>query len=259
MDWTAIPPSTTRHLRKVLWTGKTFQILGDSGTLMGSVDGRKWATTVIEPRWNLYDGVWTDTLMVLIGDSCMVFRSTDGKSWKSKRIGGNDGLRKIAYSGSRFVIGAVYNIAYGSGDGWNWEDDEGAASFGTTLGIAWTGSNFVIGSEGVLEFSKDGIGWGRKSKRFPDKSFSRILDLGGRTVVAATDGSVFELVGETDLKQIGSPLGTGMFDLAGSKDLWVQVGSDGAIVSAPAPDLVPEVKRVPSKESILGKPEVARP
>lgn len=233
--WERSASPTSSVLRKVLWTGKVFKAIGDSGVYLSSVDGKQWERSKIGNGLTLLDAVWSDTLKLVIADSCRVLRSTDGIQWTSHKLAdGAGGLMRIAAGAGRYVVVGIHNMSFSSSNGADWEDNESHASFGTAQSLLWTGSVFLVGGEGIVETSLDGLTWKGSYNPIPQAYFLQMLGYGADRLAMGSDGSVYKVIGDTAMQTLGGP-SNGSFSMALSDSLWVQVGVNGIIQSVPAP------------------------
>lgn len=98
----ALPPEQT--LRSVVSVGETFVAVGNSGTIVSSINGgpqliRDSATT------NTLESVaWGNGVYVAAGVDGLVVSSTDGLSWSAKRVAAQMTSPRVAYGNGRFVV-----------------------------------------------------------------------------------------------------------------------------------------------------------
>ena len=151
--WTQSVSGTSATLHFVLWSGKEFIAVGDSGVVLTSGDGLAWTKQVSGTSRNLLAATWAGTRALACGDSGGLIYSGNGSTWQKIDVGlPNARIGAVAWSGSQFVAGYGFNSIILSKDGSSWTVgtapgpiDSTALQFPTTIqSICWSGSNFVL-------------------------------------------------------------------------------------------------------------------
>ncbi len=196
-------------LNDMTYTGTHYVAVGNSGTVLTSLDGKIWERLDIGHTDNLLKVVWNGQNLLSITEDGAVFTSDDTFNWifaGQIPIGPHNYLTSIVWNGSKYV--AVSGTAlYGdfsasvaaSEDGLNWEVNNDAVSFSWINDIAWNGQVFVaVGYEGIAN-SSDGINWTTiHNPSFYDfvsiiwdgNTFITASERG--TILTSTDGVIFD-------------------------------------------------------------------
>ncbi|RME59713.1 hypothetical protein D6779_03660 [Candidatus Parcubacteria bacterium] len=153
------------HLQSVLWTGEQF--VGVGGFVMTSPDGITWTQQQIRPRRDLQDLAWNGKRFVAVGNSGSILTSLDGRKWTFRKLPDkrfHSTLHGVAWNGQRFVIVGDRGIILTSPDGKEWTvnqpPDWTRDGFAKSLSsVIWTGKLFLAQGLRTMKISSDGLTW----------------------------------------------------------------------------------------------------
>ena len=182
MQWTARTSGTTVQLNSVIWSGSRFVAVGNSGTILTSLDGITWTRRTSGTGNALWGLIWSETQFVAVGEYGTILTSSDGINWTQRNSGVPDSnLYDVSWSGTQFVtVGGEFqfpgNPAYNntliltSPDGITWTKRGSGLPNRKLYGITWSDSQFIAvsGSEvqpadTIILSSSDGINWTQRS------------------------------------------------------------------------------------------------
>ena len=145
---------------EIVWNGRRFVALGDSGRAYVSEDGVHWEETVNRPEAQLYGVAWSGQCFVLVGSSHqkrggLILSSFDGVVWTecvpegadsitviSEVIWSGKGFTALAYEDAAFRRPAVMKSRYG----FNWHTTAPTGLGDITLRtIVWDGKRYLGG------------------------------------------------------------------------------------------------------------------
>lgn len=233
--WTTRPHAKYVGLHDILWTGRSFVAVGDSGTILTSADGEAWTRAVSGTRRDLLKVAQGDSLLMAVGDSGTVTTSRDGQTWTVQSTGRTFDLHKVAYGGGRFVAAGamVASRSYGvllSSDGAVWSESRVPAHL---YSLRWVKDRFL--ASGLQEFfqSRDGETWERR----PTEAFSSLQDwvhTGRHWVGVGTYGAVIRSEDGENFTLPNPPVTWKDLDaVAWGSGQFVAVGAEGEIVVSP--------------------------
>jgi hypothetical protein len=197
-DWTDRSP--TEHgpsYEEVIWDGTQFIAVGELGHIVTSSDGVTWTTRTSGS--DLQSVIWDGSRFIAVGDQGKVLTSSNGETWTYDGSGdGQDFLLDIAWSGSKYAVGAQSYIYVFDPSGWS--NGQWLGSTSSTNGMMWSGTQFV------------GVGWGGA----------------GATTWTSPDGNTFEY------HEPGLGQQSVLEDVAWNGiDQYLAVGYYGHIISSP--------------------------
>jgi len=168
---------TTQGLWDVVWSASLslFVGVGQSGTIVTSLDGITWIKRISGTTATLRSVIWTGTKFVALDFSGgTTLTSTDGITWTVIPMVGMPAgalLYDIAFTGTQYIIVGdiritpplpippVRTLVLTSVDGINWTQQ----TTGTTealLTVMWSGAQFIAGGgNGVIMTSLNGVTW----------------------------------------------------------------------------------------------------
>jgi hypothetical protein len=175
---------------------------------------------------------FADEQFVAVGSSSAVLTSTDAMNWSPQSGGSGDvWLNSIAYGQGRFVAvgsgldGHIVNfmtssngLVWGQGTGW----------LGEFYGITYGDGEFVVVSEGGIEWSADGVDWDLYlNAAHPSTNFLRsITYANGQFVAVGDSGTIVTSVDATNWVQAESGMAIGLNGIASGRGVLVAVGGD---------------------------------
>ena len=236
---------------------KVYLAVGNSGTVLRSVDGQTWTAQTFPTTNNINAVIWNGARFIAVGpgsgsgQSARAYHSTDGKSWTEVTtacVGGTSAgtFFSLAVSGTRTLAfgqdgGASAPCAfYSDNNGTSWTAATTPGGAGAYRGGAFAGSAFVTQgpttythrSANGNSFTANGTtplnGAGTYSNLFLHSASSRLLvfgDGGGKSQAAchSTDGGV--TFGACQSIFGGNASGESPFAMAASATRIVAVGA----------------------------------
>lgn len=156
IDWTdVLPPSETRYLSAVTWSGSQFVAVGDNASIITSPDGVVW-TKVHGANSDPYlRGIaWSGRNFVAVGVSSSgqpnAFISSDGASWSGVTIPWVSNFNAVSWCGDRFVAAGERGVVFESKDGTSWAREPLVAESNFTGILDTSNATFIVGSEGTI-------------------------------------------------------------------------------------------------------------
>lgn len=158
LDWYQYSP----WLRKFpLWsvTGDNgrFVAVGTKGTILTSIDGKRWTEQNPGVEDTLYDITFGNGKFVAVGENGTIITSTDMVHWTRQNAGTTDRLMGVAYGNDRFmVVGEIPGLSIGriltSKDGINWENsNQKGKKLGPLYKVTYGNGRFVaVGPKFVI-------------------------------------------------------------------------------------------------------------
>jgi hypothetical protein len=207
-SWVARTSGTKADLRAVIWTGRQYVAVGDSGTVVFSENSKTWVVrNVGNVRARLRGITWTDSLFVAVGsgilDSGVIYTSPTGTVW-TRRENTPWGLNAVTWTGTQLVAVGEEGEIWTSPDGVAWD----SATSGTSArlsSVAWNGAILVAVGSGsfwgnaakIILTSTDGLNWiNRSDENTPSFSYvfwnGRRFYAGGNGFQTSLDGLVWE-------------------------------------------------------------------
>jgi hypothetical protein len=183
-------PSKPFQFRAVGFGNGKFVIVGDSGEIHYSSNGRNWrlASTPVSP--NLNGVVCSDLGFVAVGDDGVILTSPDAVNWSHQNSGTTNRLYAVAYGSQRFAaVGGNKNesMLLSSTDGVKWVpigENHGCP----LVGVAFGNNQFVVSAGygyGLTMVSADGEVWREVSSL---GSWSAIAFGGDRFITVDSSG-----------------------------------------------------------------------
>lgn len=164
-------------------------VVGDSGSIITSVDGVGWAIRDANTSENLNGIAWSNDCIVAVGSNGVILRSLDRLNWSQVNSSTTSNLNDVIYNSDLQLFVAVGNdgVILTSINGIDWLNTN-AFNSGVFASIAYGNNKFVtVGPEGWIAESEDGISWSRyKGKRLNSIAFgnNKFVATGGNTTNA---------------------------------------------------------------------------
>jgi hypothetical protein len=188
--WTVRTSAAPAYLTRVLYTGKTYLALSDSGGILNfdsglaeagspdrmygaarsgdrcvavgyngviktSVDGVDWARATVDAK-SLNGVAWGNGVFVAVGDLGKVFISPDGLAWRGYESGTSRNLRAVTFADGVFVAAGAYGAMAASTDGTHWMWMDSRTSF-NLQDVAFGGGRFMaVAASGIILESRFG-------------------------------------------------------------------------------------------------------
>ena len=197
-DWTDRSPiEHGPSYEEVIWDGPQFIAVGELGEIITSSDGVTWTTQTSGS--NLQAVIWDGKRFVAVGYEGKVLTSSNGETWTYDSSGdGSDFLLDIAWSGSKYAVGAQTAIYMVDQSGWS--DGQWLGATSGCDGMMWSGVQYV------------GVGSGA----------------GGATILTSPDGDTFSY------QDSGLGQQSALEDVTwNGVDQYIAVGYYGHIISSP--------------------------
>jgi len=185
--WDVYADPTGHTFNDVMWAVDRFVAVGEHGYVVTSRDGRTW--TAQSFGFSYLNLARVDDRLIAVGSSGIVSTSTDGLSWEHGCTGGRDDFgMDIAWSGTRWVIGGQGGLVSSSELG-NWPPPPRDVT-GICRGIVWTGTQFAAACDTVVYLSPDGVDFESHFPATPSDYWNDITWTGAELVVVGTNGVV---------------------------------------------------------------------
>ncbi|HYF83724.1 MAG TPA: stalk domain-containing protein [Clostridia bacterium] len=188
-SWTRQGTDAKWDLRGISYNGKVYVTVGDDGMILISTDGIKWSTVHKEPGTEYRSITWGNGMFVIGGSNGTMLTSTDGRVWTQRHTEENYYPNTVVWNGKQFITGGNYGKMLISSDGLKWESII-AGGVNIVTSIAWNGNKYVaVGEMGLVMVSFDGRNW-FKGERPTGNHLSSILWDGKRYIVVGSDGTI---------------------------------------------------------------------
>jgi len=149
-------------LYDVTWTGTQYLGVGHKGTMMVSVDGKRWNLLPEVTEENLHSVELLNNVIYVTGSNGLIMTSRDGSTWTKHQTPVQVNLRAIAWNGKDTWVAAGDNgLILVSDDGYRWELYNIDEKYKTNWqDVVWGDEHFVVaGAWGGLMKSRDGRHW----------------------------------------------------------------------------------------------------
>ena len=176
-----------------------FIVVGDTGTILTSVDGLSWAIQNSGTTESLYQITWSNDSIIAVGTNGTILRSEDRITWTPVNTSGNSSdLRAVHYrepdethpQGIFIAMGTNATVLRSTDGGFTWFDlNAFPGSTAEFTSIAYGNGTYVaVGPSGTVAQSDDGFVWTSYSgKIFNSVAFG--YDDQGNGVFVAVGGS----------------------------------------------------------------------
>jgi len=156
--WTPRSSQTTRDLAGVAWGGGTWVAVGELETVLTSPDGITWTQVRSAPSGYLTSVAWTGSGFVAVGQGGRLLTSPSGSSWSPSTVAGEDWLTDATWAGSQLVVVSYDGtVLAGPAAG---PLAPVAETGRQLRRILWTGGRFIAGgNDTALLASPDAITW----------------------------------------------------------------------------------------------------
>ena len=180
-----------------------FIVVGDTGSILTSVDGYSWAIQNAGTNASLYQIAWSNDSIIAVGTNGTILRSVDRLTWTQvNNSGSTSDLRAVHYrqpdatypQGIFIAAGTNGTILRSTDGGFNWFDlNQFPGSTAEFTSIAYGNGTYVaVGPTGNVAQSEDGQVWTMYSgKIFNSITFG--LDDQGNGIFVAVGGSTNDI------------------------------------------------------------------
>jgi hypothetical protein len=156
-NYTDRTSGTTANLNFVIFADSRFVAAGTAGTILTSTDGIEWEAGISGTAANLKCITYGDSQFVAVGSGSLL-TSTDGVQWVNKSVENNMDINSIAIGNGIFVA-AAFDAMYTSSDGIVWKQTLPPTCHSLKFVLYAAGTFMVVGEWGQLYTSTDGITW----------------------------------------------------------------------------------------------------
>lgn len=160
VDWSMVSSKPTENnLGFIIYGGGQFVIVGDSGTIITSADGKTWIKSESGIRNDLFCINYNENQYAVVGSKGVILTSSDGVGWISRTSGTTRDLYSVDYGGGQYVVVGSMGTMLTSSDGIVWIDRT-SATVEDLSSIAYGNGRFIATARLCLIFtSPDGITW----------------------------------------------------------------------------------------------------
>lgn len=238
LSWSSRVNGVKSHLRSIASGAGRWVAVGDNGVIYTSTDTITWAPCANSSTLPLLSVAYGNGLWVAVGGtggSAVILTSSDGMSWTLRAAPAAADLKGVAYGGGRWCavgINSGASVVFASDDGVAW----GIATVtGTSqLNAVIHHSDFgwvAVGNQGTVRRSADGLTWSSGTYGATGNISSLAYD---GTRIVAVAGGAFRSSTDGGATWAGGALvsGESFNGLAYASDLWVAVGTQGAIFTS---------------------------
>jgi hypothetical protein len=146
----------------IIYYENNFVSVSSNGKGLYSPDGSDWVETTITTSGNIFGLAANTTRAIAVGTSGLTYVTTNGKTWTdgSEVNGGNNTLNAIIWTGSQWVVVGNNGELDTSPDGVTWTNHPSGESDVPLNAITFTGFSYVaVGGNGTIATSTDSINW----------------------------------------------------------------------------------------------------
>lgn len=149
--WNYPDSPTTNILTGVAWSNNQFVVVGRSAsegnlpaTILTSPDGNTWTSRTPGTNAGLNAVIWAGTQWVAVGFTGTILTSPDGITWTTRTSGTTNHLTAVVWTGTQLMAVGYSGTILISPDGITWTSRASMTSTLRLVGVAWTGSVFVV-------------------------------------------------------------------------------------------------------------------
>ncbi len=233
--WSSRTSGVTAGLWSVAYGNGQWIAVGESGTILSSVDGTTWSSRVsgYTSRWLVSVGYGAST-WVVVGESGLILTSTDGLSWTARTSGTTSRINGVTYGGGRWIAVAESGELLTSTDSRTWT--KLSPSTDRLRGITYSYGQFVItGDNGLIRTTIDSTDY--SSNLLPSGFFVESVIYGRKTFVAVgEDGYIISSPDAVTWTNVKSGTTSYLRGVTFFNGQFVAVGTSGVVLTAPSPD-----------------------
>lgn len=178
LPWQVRINGSVPNLNGVCWGNQEYIAVGESGTIVSSVNGSSWTVESSGITSNLTSITWSGNLYVSVGEQGTIISSPDSNTWTSQTSGITNDLQSVTWADGIGLFAAVGSngIVITSNNSISWSTQEsntstqlnsiispasswGAGGWSDNL-IPWDYTFFVAGGDnGNIITSTNGVAW----------------------------------------------------------------------------------------------------
>jgi hypothetical protein len=137
-----------------------FIAVGDSGAIRTSTNGVDWTLRTSSTTRKLTHIIRFKTNIVICGEFSTILTSANGLSWTAQTSPAtNIYYRHLVTDGNTLSALAEFGIIVSTTDGVNWNFTYRDAKINHGIHVSSIGKTFLVGDNGVVAYSSDGITW----------------------------------------------------------------------------------------------------
>ncbi len=247
--WVSRAAGVTAGLWSVAYGNGQWIAVGESGTILSSVDGSTWTSRVsgYTSKWLVSVGYGSST-WVVVGESGLILTSTDGSSWTARTSGTTSRINGVTYGGSRWIAVAESGELLTSTDSRTWT--KLSPSTDRLRGITYSYGQFVItGDNGLIRTTIDSTDY--SSNLLPSGFFVESVIYGRKTFVAVgEDGYIISSPDAVTWTNVKSGTTSYLRGVTFFNGQFVAVGTSGVVLTAPSPDSAWTVRQTGSTATL---------
>ncbi len=234
---------TVAGLNGIVFTNDAFIAVGDSGTILASIDGRDWTARVSPTSKDLFSITRGPTEFIAVGEDGRIIGSPDALTWTVRVSATSNSLRRIAWLNNLYLAVGDAGASVVSTNGIDWTSHAvSLPGFGATLEGVAHGNGLFIAVGGydddqlfahcVIVTSPDAVVWTVQTPDF-HKKLRNIQFVDNQFVAIGNDGLVVTSEDGFLWRQqlIAEPF-ENLRALQALPGLLVSVGNDGIIFSS---------------------------
>ena len=183
------------NYRSIATNGSIYVACGTSGEISTSPDLETWTRRSSGTSMELMDVIWTGTSFIVVGQYGTIVRSDDGITWTVIKQGvagtHNSYIRAVKGNNKIIACGSGMLLSASTDDGITWTDSTLAEVSNSVQGLAYGNSLYVaVCNGGVIYASSDGAVWDQVTSVTTD-NLEDIVYANNRFVVCTERGKVF--------------------------------------------------------------------
>lgn len=234
--WTSRASGVSAGLWSVAFGSGQWIAVGESGTILSSLDGATWASRVsgYTSRWLVSVG-YGDSTWVVVGEGGLILTSKDGASWTARASGTTARINGVVYGGGRWIAVAESGELLTSTDSIIW--NKLSPSTDRLRGITYSYGQFVItGDNGLIRTTIDSTDY--SSNLLPSGFFVESVIYGRKTFVAVgEDGYIIRSPDAATWTNVQSGTTSYLRGICFFNGQFVAVGTSGVVLTAPSPEV----------------------
>jgi len=148
ITWTPLTAGVA-HTYCSTWGNGLFVAIGNTGTIVTSVDAKVWLTRINPVLGTFFDMIWNGSIFVAVGANGTIITSLDGITWTAQKSGVLNSIASVSWDGIQFVaVSGSFFLTSTDGINWTAQDSGSNQAF---LGVDNTGVNTIaVGQLGSI-------------------------------------------------------------------------------------------------------------